>query len=47
MFFKWENHSIQFNSNEVNPSISKKSLMVTHPTKHVKEPTDILYQKEV
>ena len=28
----------------VNPSISKMSLMVTHPTKHAKEPTDILYQ---
>jgi hypothetical protein len=35
--------SIQFNSKYVNPSISKKSLMVTQPYKQVKEPADILY----
>ena len=36
-------NSIQFNSKYVNPSISKKSLMVTRPNKQVKEPADILY----
>ena len=38
----------QFNSIQFmfNPSISKKSLMVTQPSKYMqKEPTDILYQK--
>ena len=41
-------NDIQFNSIQFwfNPSISKQSLMVTHPANTCKkEPTDILYQK--